>query len=107
MIHIPDRWVILRITGKEGEPIDKLYATWYGGYLVGEEWRLNSGIENIVEEADYYLFYGYSGSCYKCRKENEGVAGLHNKGILNTIMKTITESGGAVEIISKKVSTEI
>jgi hypothetical protein len=98
-MQIPDRWIVLRIHISDGETVDKVFASWYGGYLDGASWRLNSGIERTEEDQDFYYFYGYSGSCYKCSKSTEGVAGLHNKGILNHLMSTMEENGIKVERI--------
>jgi hypothetical protein len=96
---IPDKWVVIRIIQPDGQSVDKVFASWYGGYLDNDYWRLNSGIDRTEEDQDYYYFYGYSGSCYKCRKGNEGIAGLHNKGIFNTIIDNIEETGVKVEQI--------
>ena len=31
---------------------------------------MNSGITRAEKEGDYFLFYGSSGSCYKCHKNS-------------------------------------
>jgi hypothetical protein len=66
----PDRWLIIDC---EGNGLYKVFATWHGGYLDGDSWRLNSGIDGDVEvDGDYLLFKGYSGSVYKCHKDSYG-----------------------------------
>ena len=69
----PDKWVIIHIPQNN---IYKVFATWAGGYLGGDRWRLNSGINHIEEDQDYYYFFGHSGSCYECHKKAYGVISL-------------------------------
>lgn len=78
----PDKWVIL----KTGD-IYKVFATWAGGYLGNDSWRLNSGISAVHQDKDYYYFEGFSGSCYKCHKKAYGVVAMYNKGALQNILK--------------------
>jgi hypothetical protein len=40
----PDKWVVVKIIGKDTPPVHKVFACWYGGYLDGDSWKLNSGI---------------------------------------------------------------
>ena len=40
----PNKWVILEIEFKSGVEY-KVFGSWTGGYLDGDSWRLNSGIE--------------------------------------------------------------
>lgn len=65
--YIPHNWVVLKIS-VDGNTLYKVLAGWSGGYLDGDYWRMNSGITRVVEQDDYWEFYGYSGSCYKCIK---------------------------------------
>jgi hypothetical protein len=79
----PERWVILKL------PNDyyKVFATWAGGYLDGDSWKLNSGIKEVEQDDDYYYFVGFSGSCYKCHKKTYGTATSYGLGILNRILE--------------------
>lgn len=79
----PEKWMVLKI-GKEN-PIYKVFASWHGGYLDGDSWRINSGISEVHEEGDYINFYGYSGSCYKCHKNCYGITSYGEK-ILDSMM---------------------
>jgi hypothetical protein len=54
--HNPDKWVIIKITGKD--PHYRVFCSWYGGYGGSDSWRMNSGITKLIEEDDYYLFIG-------------------------------------------------
>ena len=67
-----DRWVIIKVD----EDLHKVFGMWYGSYLCGESWRLNSGIVKVEEDGeDHYLFHGESGSIYRCHKEAYGTSG--------------------------------
>ena len=67
-MYTPDNWVILKIKGDD--PHYRVLAGWSGGYTTGDSWRMNSGITKVEETENSYLFYGSSGSCYKCRKSS-------------------------------------
>ena len=74
MNYTPERWVVLDINNGT-EVIRKVFAGWYGGYLNGESWKLNSG--NVKEEEfdDRWEFTGYSGSIYICYKNAYSMSG--------------------------------
>lgn len=74
-LYTPDAWVVLLIA-YESETIYKLMGGWYGGYLGSDSWQLNSGIESIEKDGDYYLIHSYSGSTYKCHESAERMSGL-------------------------------
>jgi len=71
----PEHWVILRIPTEDNIdiPYYKVFGGWRGGYIAGDRWKLNSGITKVEEDDDYFYFYGYSGSCYKCHKKGYGL----------------------------------
>ena len=83
----PNKWVILELPNNT----KKIFASWTGGYLGSDSWRLNSGIKEVKEDKENYYFYGESGSCYKCDKELYGIAGVYNRAELNNILE-YTES---------------
>ena len=70
MQYKPDRWVILKIEGKD--PHYKIFGSWFGGYGGADSWRMNSGIVSVSEDEYCYTFAGYSGSEYVCYKESYG-----------------------------------
>ena len=70
--YVPNRWVVLDITVGD-ESIKKVFAGWYGGYLDGDSWKLNSGNESEVEFDDRWEFTGASGSVYICYKSAYGL----------------------------------
>ena len=87
MDYEPDSWVVLEIQ-TPGEVIHKVLAGFSSGFFMkGGSWRLNSGITEIKEEGDYFLFYGYSGSVYKCHKHCYGLC-LETSSVFNNIERS-------------------
>ena len=84
--YTPDGWMIFSVKGKKGTHY-RLLGTWSGGYLDGDTWRINSGIERYEVVGDYYLFHGGSGSIYRCHKNGYGVCGAYNSGIVDQLAK--------------------
>jgi len=87
MTYEPDNWVIVALDQEDGSILYKVLAGWSGGYLDGDAWRINSGIESIEETEDHYLIHGYSGSVYKVNKQAEMVR-MNIAGILNQLLET-------------------
>lgn len=79
----PERYIILKLP----DNLYKVYATWAGGYLGADRWKLNSGIEKVEEDDDYYYFIGFSGSCYKCYKKAYGTITAYGLANLNRILE--------------------
>ena len=69
MNTIPDKWCLVRID----DELTKVMATWSGGYLDGDRWKLNSGIKEVKSTEDSFLITGYSGLIYECRKSAYGI----------------------------------
>jgi hypothetical protein len=44
--YLPDNWVVLKIN-HEGKTLYKVLAGWIGGYLNGDSWRMNSGMNCV------------------------------------------------------------
>jgi hypothetical protein len=82
----PDNWVILKIENGD-EPLYKVFASWIGGYLNGDSWKLNSGIKTIEEDEDNYYFIGFSGSAYQCNKKGYGVASNFSLSVLDNLIE--------------------
>jgi hypothetical protein len=70
--YYPYRWVVLKITYKT-EVIYKVLAGFAGGYLYGNSWQINSGIESVEMCDNHICFNGYSGSKYFCIPEGYGM----------------------------------
>ena len=68
--YCPDKWCILKIS--HTDTFFKVFGAWSGSYLGCDSWRMNSGITEVIEDEDHYVFVGASGSEYKCHKEMYG-----------------------------------
>ena len=95
-INVPDRWVILEINNGK-ETINKVFAGWYGGYLDGDSWQLNSGNTNEEELDDRWVFTGKSGSTYICYKQNYGMSGYMGQ-VLSSWQSQLPE-GCSMEVL--------
>lgn len=89
----PDTWVIIHLKGDQ--PHYRVLAGWSGGYLTGDSWRMNSGITKCIEEDDYWLFIGSSGSTYACHKDMYGLR-MSTAGTWNQLKETY---GDKVELM--------
>ena len=94
----PDKWVVVKITGKDTPPIHKVFASWYGGWAGSDSWKLNSGITKATLEGNVYSFEGSSGSVYECHKECYGT-NMYGSGILNNMIDRVAEAGGTIEVL--------
>ena len=97
-MYTPDRWLIIKINGKN--PHYRVFASWYGGYLGSDSWRMNSGITKVSEDGDYYVFEGSSGSQYFCHKNSHGISG-YGSGVLNQYIEKYPDL--AIQIIPEDV----
>ena len=66
--YTPDGWIVVEFRTNDGEVNRKVMASWYGGYLGSDRWKLSSGITETIEHEDHYDFINHSGSVYKCGK---------------------------------------
>lgn len=71
---------------------------WSGGYLHGDSWRLNSGIDKMEEDDKHYSFIGRSGSTYLCKKGTYRING-YGGTVLGEIIEKYKEKGYATTII--------
>jgi hypothetical protein len=95
--HTPDRWLIVKITNTTDNTSHyRLFASWYGGYLGADAWRLNSGITKVTENVDYFFFEGTSGSVYVCHKGSYGLSG-YGSDTLNNLIKKSKEHNIVIE----------
>jgi hypothetical protein len=92
----PDKWLVVKIEGKEYPLTYKVFACWYGGYFNGDSWKLNSGITKVTKEENFYLFEGYSGSVYRCHENCYGL-NMYCHSVLNNIIEKSKEAGVNVE----------
>jgi hypothetical protein len=96
--YSPDRWVIVELKMHNSEERHrKVLASWYGGYLGSDSWRISSGITEIVEHADHYEIQNESGSTYLCGKHCVGMSG-YTAGILASFVRDL-EGKGTIEVV--------
>lgn len=93
--YTPDNWVVIHIKGDN--PHYRVLAGWSGGYTQGDSWKLNSGITKVIEEDDYYLFIGSSGSTYACHKDAYGLR-MNNSHIWHQLQE---RHGDKVEMMDE------
>jgi len=94
-MYTPDNWIILRINSGS-EIIYKILAGWSGSYLYGSSWKLNSGVTRYEEGGDYILFHSYSGSVYRCHKNQEQLR-LNASYVYNEIKTAWAERVNIIE----------
>ena len=97
----PDKWVVVKIDNNTDTSLYKVFATWSGGYLNGDRWKMNSGIKSMEYDDDYYYFIGHSGSCYKCHKKGYGTASSYGECVLNDMIENAYKVNVAVDLLSK------
>lgn len=106
MIYIPDKWLLVKISPKGEDSIYKVFATWSGGYLDGDSWRLNSGIVDITANETSFQFHGYSGSEYDCSKASYGCTQFGWSTITNYQNKLHESTEHKLEILSEEEALE-
>lgn len=84
MIYHPDKWLLVKINGTD--PHYRVFGSWYGGYVDGDSYRMNSGITGVTEAGEFYLFKGASGSMYSCHKEMYGTH-MYGMSVLNRLVE--------------------
>lgn len=99
-MYSPDRWVIVEVKFNDtGESERKVLASWYGGYLGNDSWKLSSGITKVIEHEQYYEIHNYSGSIYNCYKAAIGMSG-YTAGVYESFRKQLEEKqSGSMEIV--------
>ena len=110
----PDQWVIVKIEesgylSSSPGPLYKIFGSWFGGYLDGDRWKINSGITKVEEQGDYYYFFGYSGSCYKCHKKGYGTGTSYTSGVLQNVIDTIEkrDDGSMISVLPEENINDI
>ena len=94
--YIPDKWQVVNLKIDELD-IDKVMGSWYGGFLGSDNWRLSSGIVEVVEKDTYYEVHNQSGSVYMCHKKSQGMS-AHTAQVFLDFEKQLKEQGGSLEV---------
>jgi len=101
--YTPDKWIVVRINGKDTPPVHKVFACWYGGYLGSDSWKLNSGITRAYEEGHCFMFDGSSGSTYACHKAQYGTNG-YGQGVLVNMIANAGMNGVTIELMPENTN---
>jgi len=96
----PDKWVVVKIKPENEPDFHKVFASWYD-----EAWKINSGIKSVKQDEDYYYFYGYSGSCYKCHKEGYGIASSYSRMVYEKLENSVPK--GTILLLKDKLDWEV
>ena len=96
--YYPDKWVVVKITKEDASCVYKVFACWYGGYLNGDSWKLNSGITSVTFNQNVYAFNGLSGSVYYCGINSYGT-NTYGQGVLNNLIDEIGKIGAQMVIM--------
>ena len=93
----PDKWIVVHITGKDIQPIDKIFASWY------DSWRLNSGIAKVSIEDSIFCFEGISGSYYECNKDSYGT-NAYGLEVISRMIENAKRAGISIEILPEETN---
>lgn len=98
--HVPDRWVIVKITSPEHGSVYKTLAGWYGGYLGSDSWQLSSGIVSVEQDTERNLinYHQSSGSVYVCSPHCYGFSN-YTRSILAQYETMSLESNFTIEVM--------
>jgi hypothetical protein len=99
----PDKWVVVKITGKDYPPIHKVFASWYGGWAGSDSWKLNSGITSVIKEGYCFDFEGSSGSVYSCHSDRYGT-NMYGMSVLGDMIDKAKENGITIEILPEETN---
>jgi len=94
--YTPDRWVIIKVSYENGEIENRVLASWYGGYLGSDSWKLGTGIQNHEKVGSVYAFTGSSGSTYHC---HDGCYGMSS--YTQSILTSFGVRGDRVVLLSE------
>ena len=84
MDYSPDDWVILNVsfaTRDRAFTQLRVLGGWRGGYLSGDAWRINSGIQAVHADDVEYRFLGRSGSVYLCPRDGYRMSRIMASGL--------------------------
>jgi hypothetical protein len=100
--YYPDKWVLVEIDSTKHGKITKVLASWYGGYMNGDSWKLSSGVNKITKTDSGYEFLNDSGSVYFCHKEGYGMSG-YTHSIYANFVEQIKEAndGSTIRILDE------
>lgn len=107
MNYKPNYWQVVKITSTEGKILYKVFATWVGGYVEGDSWKLNSGIETVKVKEKTIEFSGYSESVYECLlDEGSYRTSMYTQSVLDSMVKKADLIGAKIEVLPFETNFE-
>ena len=100
-MYKPDRWQVIRIAPPEEAVFYKLLGGWYGNFVNGDSWRLNSGITEVKDQGNVFAVFGETGSTYVCRKTEEGMS-AYMDSVLYGLQQNAAERNVVITPITMK-----
>lgn len=100
-IYYPDRWVVLEMRDELNNPVKKVFAGWYGGYLGSDIWRLSSGIVAEKTNGQEFEFENVSSSVYHCHRHAYGMSGLMSDIYESWLENLQDATGGSIKIVNE------
>ena len=89
---------MVKLTNYKNEVHYRVFATWGGGYLNGDEWKLNSGVTSLKETESKFYFEGSSGSTYICYKGAYGST-VYGYGVLDGLIAKSLKINIIIEVL--------
>lgn len=97
--YTPDTWVILLFNSPSYGKIHKVFAGWYGGFaVIGNYWKLSSGISTFVDEGNFYSSLQESGSTYNLHKQSEKLS-VYQHLVLKELNHQMENINGSILVV--------
>jgi len=103
--YAPDRWVLVKAISDKGKHY-RVVATFYGGYLGADAWKISSGIANAKYENDMWILPQVSGSVYECREGAYGM-GLYTSMVLGECIERLGVAGCEMTILDEADADDV
>lgn len=98
--YVPDKWVVVEIDQGDGTKHQRVLAGWYGGYLGGDSWKMNSGIQYYTLADEIFDFHGASGSVYRCHINRYGMSG-YMQSVFDSIVEKTKGTSVTISIVKE------
>lgn len=99
--YTPDRFVIVRITEKDSTPVYKVYASWKGGYLGGDSWRLSSEIKSVTQDIGGTQIHTISPSVYHVHSHSYGMT-MFGSSVYSDFVERLKEIEVTMEALTEE-----
>ena len=106
--YTPDSWQLVRVTeARTGVSTYKILASWYGGFVDADMWKVSSGITGVIDHETHYEFPQFSNSVYMCAKTARRMSSLMIQ-VYDQFKVDLERTGiGTIELIADADPTSI